>query len=780
MDTDFSYPGLPKNSPESKSSLSRLHHHDGQQCNNCAPVAPDLINSSSSQHITLSHRDTLVNYGRIPLVLFFLAYIVMVFLAGFCFHKLELPTEQLERSRLHAAQIVFLKTHHCVTAKELYLFVQYVIQLSRTGIQASEIKNLSQYDSIEIPSDSFKHFNSPWFYEAGAAIAEIAREELQEEERWTGNWNLDQAIFFGMTVITTIGYGKVSPVTTGGKIFCIVLACCGIPITLVLSSVLVSMCLSPIRKCRDRFAQHYCQSRFGSTDWNLSCPACYRASNQTANSTVGQHQTSLVHMEGPGLMHTNARHSYRIPNHTVHFDAMADEQMNDRHRQTTPWASRPRVVRDVETQVTMLPHGAAISAVTPTTTVGENEMLSEVWAHDFHPEWPNTVQSHVKHTPPDYAILKMSHTRMSYKTFRTSRSNSCPNVKDISSSNKLLGFKLPQRLAASCSPITDMAIGPIEKLSSLLPSSVDNFDRNFPENRDHHLRKINNHNWLFGNFHTSDNQTVNDVICCSDKATRKAVGNQHEVVQNPESHYTESINAEFSDRHRHSMLTIASPSVLAEASFLAFLHFIVSRCDTALIKGLPVANFRLEGRKNCLFKARLAHFFLVALVIILIIIVLPAIVFHQMEVGWSFLDAIYFCVISMTTVGLGDLVPSGSDSTDEQRSDLLLYITRVYTILTTIYLLFGTTLVLLVSRVFEEVLIHELDPVWAGQGSSLLHKHTLGSISSEAAFGAPAPTNQPPYSVLASLQRESQRAEKTVRSTNQGHNSVNIPQLLRS
>ncbi|KAF5406321.1 hypothetical protein PHET_00166 [Paragonimus heterotremus] len=777
MDGDFSYPGLPKNSVESKSSLPTIHQHDGQQCNNSASVAPDFITSSSSQHITLSHRDTLVNYGRIPLVLFFLAYIIIVFLAGFCFHKLELPTEQLERSRLHAAQIVFLKTHHCVTAKELYLFVQYIIQLSRTGIQASEIKNFSQYDSIEIPSDSFKHFNSPWFYEAGAAIADIAREELQEEERWTGNWNLDQAIFFSMTVITTIGYGKVSPVTTGGKIFCIVLACFGIPITLVLSSVLVSMCLSPIRKCRDRFAQRYCQSRFGYTDWNLSCPACYRASNQTANPTVGQHQTSLVHMEGHGLVHTNARHSYRIPNHTVHFDAMADERMNDRHRHTTPWACRPRVVRDVETQVTLLPHGATISAVTPATTVAENEMLPEVWIHDFHPAWSNTMQYHLKHTSPDYASLKVSHTKMGCKT---SRSNSCPNVKDISSSNKFLGSRLPERLAASCSPITNMAIGPLEKLSSLLPSSLDNFDRNFPESPNHHTRKINNHNWLFGNFHTSNNQTMNGVICCSEKAPEKVVGSQHQVVQNAESHYTESINAEFSDRHRHSLLTIASPSVLAEASFLAFLHFIVSRCDTALIKGLPVANFRLEGRKNCLFKARLAHFFLVALVIVLSIIILPAIVFHQMEVGWSFLDAIYFCVISMTTVGLGDLVPSGSDSTDEHRSDLLLYITRVYTILTTIYLLFGTTLVLLVSRVFEEVLIHELDPVWTGQGSTLLHKHTLGSISSEAAFGTPAPTNQPPYSVLASLQREGQRAEKTVRSTNQRHNLVNIPPLLRS
>ncbi|KAA3672058.1 uncharacterized protein DEA37_0008150 [Paragonimus westermani] len=205
MDADFSHGGLPMNPMESTNNLPSLHQRVSQQCNNSAVAGCDLINSSSSRHMTFCRRDTLVYYGRTPLLFFFLAYMVMVFLAGVCFHKLELPSEQLQRSRLHAAQIVFLKTHHCVTAKELHMFVQYVIQLSRTGIQASEIKNLSHYDSIEIPADSFKPFTSPWFYEAGEAIADIAREELQEEERWTGNWNLDQAIFFGMTVITTIG-----------------------------------------------------------------------------------------------------------------------------------------------------------------------------------------------------------------------------------------------------------------------------------------------------------------------------------------------------------------------------------------------------------------------------------------------------------------------------------------------------------------------------------------------------------------------------------------------
>ncbi|KAA3672618.1 uncharacterized protein DEA37_0006809 [Paragonimus westermani] len=525
------------------------------------------------------------------------------------------------------------------------------------------------------------------------------------------------------------------------------------------------MCLSPIRKCRDQFAQRYCQSRFGSTDRNLSCPACYHGSNQMANSKISQHQTSLVHAERQGLMHTNAHTSCQISNHTERFETVANEQMNDRYRQTAVWACRPPAVRDAETQITLFPHDVVISEVTPATTVDENKKSLEVWARDLCLAWPNTVQPHAKHTIPDYAISKMPHTRVSYKTLRTFRSNSCPNIEDISSPNRFVSFRVPQRLTASYSPIFNMAIGPLERLSPMSPSSADKFDRNFPESTEHYLRKTTNHNWLPGSSHTCDNQKMTGIVCCSDEVPQKAVCSQLQVAQNPGNYYKESINAEFFDRYRHSLLTVASPSVLAEASFLAFLHFILSQCDTALIKGFPVANFRLEDQKMCLFKARLAHFFLVALVILLGIIILPAIIFQQMEVGWSFLDAIYFCVISMTTVGLGDLVPSGSDSIDEQRSDLLLYITRAYTILTTIYLLLGTTLVLLVSRVFGEVLVYELDTVWIGQGSTLLHNHTLGSISSEAAFGTPAPTSQPLHNVLSCFQSEHKPAEKTVSCT---------------
>merc|ERR1719220_2337109 len=51
-------------------------------------------------------------------------------------------------------------------------------------------------------------------------------------QEFTANWNYIQSVFFSTTILTTIGYGNIAPVTLAGRLFCILFAIIGIPFTL--------------------------------------------------------------------------------------------------------------------------------------------------------------------------------------------------------------------------------------------------------------------------------------------------------------------------------------------------------------------------------------------------------------------------------------------------------------------------------------------------------------------------------------------------------------------
>ncbi|KAK3506671.1 hypothetical protein QTP70_013798, partial [Hemibagrus guttatus] len=102
---------------------------------------------------------------------------------------LEQPRENLQKLTIITQKLQFLADHPCVNSTELEELVKQVMSAIRAGVNPSG--NSSNATSL---------------------------------------WGLSSSFFFAGTVITTIGFGNISPHTEGGRIFCIVYALLGIPL----------------------------------------------------------------------------------------------------------------------------------------------------------------------------------------------------------------------------------------------------------------------------------------------------------------------------------------------------------------------------------------------------------------------------------------------------------------------------------------------------------------------------------------------------------------------
>lgn len=119
---------------------------------------------------------------------------------------------------------------------------------------------------------------------------------------------------------------------------------------------------------------------------------------------------------------------------------------------------------------------------------------------------------------------------------------------------------------------------------------------------------------------------------------------------------------------------------------LLFLSAVVERIMVVVTRH-PISYFH---RRWAMSKSVLAflHATCLGILLFLLFLIIPSWIFVTMENDWNFLESLYFCFISLTTIGLGDYVPGASHSKEDRQHPTL------YRLAITVYLLLGLICVL--------------------------------------------------------------------------------------
>ncbi|XP_051919401.1 potassium channel subfamily K member 2 [Hippocampus zosterae] len=168
-------------------------------------AAPDLLDPKAATHntkprlsfstksITLTPREesevVATVMKRKTVTAIFLLIVFYLVMGAAVFRSLEQPHESAQRLAILTQKLDFLAKHSCVNNSHLEDLVKQVVAAIRSGV--NPVGTLANPSSL---------------------------------------WDLSSAFFFAGTVITTIGFGNISPHTEGGRIFCIVYALLGIPL----------------------------------------------------------------------------------------------------------------------------------------------------------------------------------------------------------------------------------------------------------------------------------------------------------------------------------------------------------------------------------------------------------------------------------------------------------------------------------------------------------------------------------------------------------------------
>lgn len=156
-------------------------------------------NSSDPSLLNLNMASTTLRL--LCLGIFFLFYLA---LGASVFSAIESPIERTAMDDLIKKKADFLQKHSCITDMSLEDLIAEIVEANNRGVSVG-------HNNSVVPS-----------------------------------WSFGQSFFFSSTVVTTIGYGHQSPLSPEGKVFCIIYALLGIPMTMLLLTAVVERLMIPV------------------------------------------------------------------------------------------------------------------------------------------------------------------------------------------------------------------------------------------------------------------------------------------------------------------------------------------------------------------------------------------------------------------------------------------------------------------------------------------------------------------------------------------------------
>ncbi|XP_044304316.1 potassium channel subfamily K member 4 [Varanus komodoensis] len=148
----------------------------------CYPSKESILSPRPPERSAVMRRTTVLALFSVVLV-----YLIT---GAFVFRQLERPYEVRQQVKVRAHLEQFLRLHQCVSTDDLEDLIQQLSDAMGAGVD---------------PVINSTNANS-------------------------SHWDMGSAFFFAGTVITTIGYGNISPKTNAGQLFCIFYALVGIPL----------------------------------------------------------------------------------------------------------------------------------------------------------------------------------------------------------------------------------------------------------------------------------------------------------------------------------------------------------------------------------------------------------------------------------------------------------------------------------------------------------------------------------------------------------------------